>query len=97
MHIRGAVALLYIDDQPAWVYKPRSLALDNLLSEIFALLGPRLGTVATPRHPQSIEQDGYGLQEYVRYSSPTPGPQRAAFYEQFGVLTALSYALRFNC
>ncbi|MGO2521171.1 MAG: DUF4135 domain-containing protein [Microbacterium sp.] len=96
MHVRGAVALLYVDNKPALVYKPRSLALDSFLTNVLDRLGERIRVVATPRHPRSIERDGYGFQEYVRYSSPSPGAERASFYEQYGVLAALSYVLRFN-
>lgn len=96
MHIRGAVALLYVENEPALVYKPRSLALDSLLEGVLDRLRQRVQPIATPKHPRSFERDGYGFQEYVRYSSPSPGADRASFYEQYGVLIALSYALRFN-
>ncbi|WP_441897427.1 DUF4135 domain-containing protein [Microbacterium sp.] len=96
MHVRGAVALLYVRNEPTLVYKPRSLALDNLLASVLERLRERVHPAAAPKHPRSFERDGYGFQEYVRYSSPSPGEERASFYEQYGVLIALSYVLRFN-
>lgn len=96
MHLRGAVALLYFDGVPSLVYKPRSLAVDTFFSSVLEVLRQWLPEKTVPRHPQSIDRGDYGFQEYVKYSSPGEGEERDSFYEQFGSLIALAYALSFT-
>lgn len=94
LHVRGAVALLYIDSRPQLVYKPRSLETDRLLEGILEILRNGMESAHVPRHPRSWYRGDYGFQEYIKYSSPSPGPERASFYEQYGVLIALAHVLR---
>lgn len=94
VHVRGAVALLYVNDRPQIVYKPRSLEADLLLEGILDILRSETGGVPVPRHPRSWNRGDHGFQEYVKHSSPSPGSDRALFYEQYGVLIALAHVLR---
>lgn len=96
VHIRGAVALLYFDDAPKLIYKPRSLAVDILFAEVLEYLKSKVETVAIPRHPWSLDRGDFGFQEFVQYSSASHGEERIKFYEQFGVLIGLAYALNFS-
>lgn len=96
MHLRGAVALLYINDRPALVYKPRSLAVDLLFQRVLERIGVEIAPTPVPRHPHSVDRGDHGFQEYLTYSSPAYGDQRTSFYKQYGVLVALAYALKFN-
>lgn len=94
MHARGAVCLLYMNSEPELVYKPRSLALDEIFRKVLERVGLSIAPTMAPRHPRSFDRGDYGFQEYIRYSSPDEESEQTAFYEQFGVLVAVSYALR---
>lgn len=74
------------------VYKPRSLALEQLLATITGLLGAgHSGALAPPR---TLDRGSYGWSAFVRWQA---GDSRAAvdrFYRHMGAHLAVFYVLR---
>jgi lantibiotic modifying enzyme len=92
-HTHGrSVAVIDFEDGTSIVYKPRSLAADNLLGE-FISWGLRAGDLPEFRIPSVLNCEGYGWAEYIAHQNLTSVAAAKRFYERSGMMLFALYAL----
>ena len=90
-HAEGrSVAVVTLSSGSKLVYKPRSLALDMHLPQIWALLDGDLRHSLSACVPVSLDRGGHGWQAFVERRADLDPDQCARYFYRFGALTALA-------
>ncbi|MEU4693424.1 type 2 lanthipeptide synthetase LanM [Actinoplanes sp. NPDC023714] len=75
------------------LFKPRDLATDDFVRDLYAAAEPYLTHSLRDCLPRSIARDGYGWQEYVTPRPMTAPDQPARYFYRFGALGAILGAI----
>ncbi len=96
LHCQGrSVQILEFANKKKLVYKPRSLALDDVFSDLLQFLSAR-GLKPGLRIPETVDRGRYGWSEHISQHDCQSEAQIKKFYERIGVWLALLYLLGAN-
>ena len=83
-HLHGRCAVRVECEGGVFYYKPRDSRIDRLYTQIVAAFCPEC-----TRSPEVVCGEGYGFIEYMRTAPVQSRGEAAAYYRNFGALTAL--------
>ncbi len=87
-----SVAVIEFEEGKKVLYKPRSMAIDVHFSELVDWINDKPGLPGFV-FPKVLNRIDYGWMEYIEHKTCTTGEEFTLFYERFGGLLCLLYAL----